>query len=323
MKNVVVVGIGKENYNYKKIEGFINGFSKLEYQVSHLRFIDEAQIAKLGEIEILFSEDGNLPEHTKRIKTLILWSNYDVNKIIEYALKNKETNIILAPKSFMIDQEVNERYSESYGTAMYQTIGFEGQNIDNILEIFNSKKKLNQTSVKILDNLILTYIPCSLSESVQLSEIKESKYKFSYFGTGSNRPNILEIVKNLPGQVNFHFVEQGGPIDPMECIKMYKETDYVLHEQTNPVILEYPVRVGEASASGCKIILIETLPLYEKILKTEKIPEMIKFHSANQFLQSLNQIKKRTLEEKISCASNFKNTYENVIKEIQTLIQEF
>ena len=74
-----------------------------------------------------FSEDGNLPEHTKRIKTLILWSNYDVNKIIEYALKNKEMNIILAPKSFMIDQEVNERYSESYGTAMYQTIGFEGQ----------------------------------------------------------------------------------------------------------------------------------------------------------------------------------------------------
>jgi len=31
MKTVVVIGIDKNNYNYKKIEGFINGFKKLNY----------------------------------------------------------------------------------------------------------------------------------------------------------------------------------------------------------------------------------------------------------------------------------------------------
>lgn len=323
MKNVVVVGIGSENYNYKKIEGFVKGFSKLEYKVIHFRHINNSQLMSIGEIEILFSEDRNLPEDTRGIKTLITWTNYDLNKIVNYAIKNPNLNIILAPKSFMSNEEVNQKYIDSYGTSIYQAIDFEGQDIENIAEIFRSKPKVNETSVKVLKNLIVTYIPCTLSEIINSSEIKENKYKFSYFGTGSNRPNIVEIIKRLPGEVNFHFVEQGGPISPNDCIEMYKETEYVLHEQTNPVILEYPVRIGEANAAGCKIILIEKLPLYEKVLPTGKIPELIKFNSAEDFIQNLSYIKKRTIEERKLHASSFKHTYENTIKEFEFLIRQF
>lgn len=89
------------------------------------------------------------------------------------------------------------------------------------------------------------------------------------------------------------------------------------------MILEYPVRLGEASASGAKIILFESLPLYETVKPLEKIPELIKYSSVESFIKEVDSIPNRSIEERKSVAENFKFTYDNAIQEIENLLTKF
>jgi hypothetical protein len=327
MKTVVVIGIGKENYNYKKIEGFINGFTLLKYEVYHYRFLNQEILSKHKSIDILFSESDYLEGTFNNVKNVILWTNAKLTEVVNFAKRNSNINIIFSPKSFMLDEEINEKYYEKFSTYDYQMVGFEGQSLDMISDIIKTKKKLDDFSYVLLDNLIFSFTPCAKSESVDPESIKDSKYRISYFGTGYNRPKIMQIYnflqEKVPNQIKIYFVENGGPINPETCISFYKESDYVLHEQVNPVILEYAVRVGEASAAGAKVILFEDLPLYEKVFSLKKIPEMIKVNSVEYFLNNLDKFPKRNLEERKEQSLKFTHTYNNAIKEFEELFLTF
>lgn len=327
MKTVVVIGIGKENYNYKKIKGFIDAFKNLNYEVFHYTYLNHDILKKHQKIDILFAETEYLQSKFENVKNFILWTNTKLHQVINFAKNNKQLNMIFTPKSFMFDSKINEAYVEIFSTSEYQMVDHEGQDLDSIVELIEKKEKINDFTYKILDNLIFSYMPCSKSDLIDLDTIKESKYKFSYFGTGSNRPRVLETInflnQKIPGQIKFHFVENGGPIDPEQCISFYKESEYVLHEQVNPVILEYAVRVGEASAAGAKIILFETLPLYEKVSTLNKVPEMTKFNSVEEFVSGLERLETRTVETRKESAKNFKFTYISAIKEFENLLGSF
>jgi len=327
MKTVVVIGIDKNNYNYKKIEGFINGFKKLNYEVFHYTYLNKSILNKHSNIDLLFAETEYLDGVFENVQNFILWANTKILDVLNFAKSNTHLKMIFTPKSFMFDTILNEKYIELFSTTNYQMIDHEGQDLDLISELISTKEKVNETTYKVLDNLFFSYMPCSKSELVDPSLIKESKYKFSYFGTGYNRPQIMKafdfLNQKMRDKIKFHYVEHGGPIHPNDCLSFYRESEYVLHEQVNPVILEYPVRLGEASASGAKIILFEPLPLYETVKSLEKIPELIKYNSVESFIKEVESIPNRSIEERKSAAENFKFTYDSAIQEIQSLLIKF
>jgi spore maturation protein CgeB len=121
----------------------------------------------------------------------------------------------------------------------------------------------------------------------------------------------------MPEKINFNFVEN-QVIHPERCIEFYKETEFVLHEQVQPVILEFPVRVGEATACGSKIILFEELNLYEEAVLTKKIPELIKFSSFEDFSQKIGSLSS-SKEEAVKIVENFNFTYDNALQNILRL----
>jgi hypothetical protein len=327
MKTIVIIGIGKENYNYKKIKGFIDGFKEFGHEVFHYTYLNHDILKKHQQIDILFAETNYLEGIFYNVKNFILWTNTKLYQVINFAKVNNHLNIIFAPKSFMFNTQVNEIYFEKMLTTEYQMVDHEGQDLDFVTELINKKEKINEFTYKIFENLIFTYMPCSKSDLINSDSLKEAKYKFSYFGTGNNRPQVVAALnflnERIPNQIKFHFVENGGPIDPDQCISYYKESEYVLHEQVNPVILEYSVRIGEATAAGSKIILFETLPLYEKVKLLNKVPEMIKYNSAEEFKLNFDKIETRNLETRKIDSKNFNFTYSNAIKDFEILSNYF
>jgi len=319
----IVYGADKSNYNYKKIEGFVNALSALGYETFHYsKSLTPEQLKSHGVIDLFFTESDILYQDYTNVRNIIFWTNFKINNIINLALKHPALNIILAPKSYMYDININHLYSETFKTYDYQCIGFEGQNLLRINSILDKSEKKNDVTYKILDNLHVVYMPCALAEKQDMSSIQESKYKFVYFGTGNNRPGILKIANylsnhsDLKNKIKFNFVEN-GKIDPEQCILYYKQAQYVLHEQVQPVILEYPVRMGEAAACGCNIIMIEKLPLYETVSKTKLIPQtVLKFKSADEIITSIDKLPEISLQERKTNAMNFVNTYINSIRYI-------
>lgn len=318
----LIFGIGSGNYNYKKIEGFINGFRTLGYDVHHYQHdISYDLLRSHGDVDVVFTESSKIYDNYNNIKNIIFWTNYDIDTIISLATANPKLNIILGPKSFIFDQSINEEYTKKFSTPFYQKISFEGQNLLYINNVLRKSIKLNESAYKIRDNLTLLYMPCTLSLKQDKDSIKQNRYKFGYFGTGNNRPGVVEVLKYLRNHPKYknetivNFVET-GLITPEKCLEYYKETEYVLHEQVHPVILEYPVRVGEATACGSTILMIEDLPLYEKVSQLDKIPEVKKFKTAKNLIDSIESFPSQNLEQRTNKALIFKHTYLNSISSL-------
>ena len=324
MRKALVFGVDRSNYNYKKCEGIRDAFISLGYETHyHLQHLNASELKSYGEIDVIFTEWDYRIEKFENVKNVIFWCNMDITKKITLAKNNPQTNIILAPKSYMFDLEVNQAYNNICHTDIYQSFGHEGQNLNvvNMLLSNNSLQRIDLTTYQ-LGNFYFSYMPCTLSDPCLFETVKEARYKFGYFGTGRNRPQIQAIYNVLKqdsfykDKLIFNFVEN-GVISPEECISYYKETEYVLHVQVNPVLLEYPVRAGEATANGCKILLIEELPLYEKAINTGLIPEMIKFNSANNLLNEITNIPVRSFKERQNQARNFNHTYLESISRLE------
>lgn len=322
MKKVLIFGADNSNYNYKKIEGFIYGFRTLGYDVFHYsRDISNEELLTHGNIDIIFTESSRIYVNYTNVKNVIFWTNYDIDNIIKLAISNPSLNIILGPKSFIFDQNINEEYMKKFNTPYYQKVSFEGQNLSYINNILRKSVKITDSVYKILNNLTLMYMPCSLSIQQKPQEIKKNRYKFAYFGTGSNRPGVTEVIKYLLNhpvynkQTIVNFVEN-GIINPEKCLEYYRETEYVLHEQVHPVILEYPVRLGEATSCGSTILMIENLPLYERVSQLDKIPELRKFNTTEDLIANLNNLPSQTFEQRIDKTLKFKYTYINCISSL-------
>lgn len=321
MKRAAVMGVGKTNYNYKKIEGFIKAFQKKGYDVVHAsRIPPSKELANLGPIDVAFSEYGVEFEDYSNIKTFISWANYPIESMIALANKHPSTKFILAPKSLMHNVELVNEYQNRFGKDYQVTHALEGQDIGVLIEKLKALSKPSYLDPRIgryrlLDNLSYVYAPCCLSEKIAPELLKPNKFKFAYFGTIGNRPRVLEALrfldsKGVPLCVNF---VENGVVSPEDCMEIYKETEYVLHEQIQPVILEHPVRLGEATAHGCKIVAIEDINLQEHA--TKFVPDYMKFTSVDEFKTAFNDglFPTRNLEERQEQARSFYQTYDNML----------
>jgi hypothetical protein len=300
MKTALVIGIGPQNYNWNKIKGFIQAFQGSGHGVIHWTDSQEINFP----VDIMFSEGEPLFIDYSSVKKVVFWTNTDIDKVRIIAQKNKGTDFILAPKSWMFDPHLNQEYIDRWGSS-YQVSHFEGQNLKRINQFVNG-----QPVIQIEQNLKLMYLPCALSSKG--TTVKELKYHFGYFGTRNNRPQVVKAVNLLKQKgysIKVNWAED-RVISPEQCIEFYKETAYVLHEQVHPVMLEYPVRLGEATAHGATVISIESIGLSESV--GQWAPQRLKVNSANHLMDTESTLSFD--QDRQGQVDGFDFTYDEAIK---------
>jgi hypothetical protein len=184
------------------------------------------------------------------IKNHIIWASYDLEKIKKLANEKQETNFLILYKSNILKESIRNHYIEINGN-LYQNTGEEG------LDLMNPE----YSKIKILENLEIGYLSCALSEDAGFNCDKD--IDLCYFGTIGNREGVLKSISSLSNKYNVvtHYSDRDSPIPPDECIEYYKRSKACISEQVWPVVLEYPVRMGECTARGCRLFLIENISL--------------------------------------------------------------
>lgn len=316
-KKVFINGIDKTNFNYRKIYGFIESFSK-NYTVIHNP--DDitifSSLKQNNDIDIFFGETGQgLNIDYTNIKNVVLWANYDVRKILELSKKFKDTRFILASKSLMHNREITRDYIEKFGKH-YQIYGNEGQDLVNFMNIIDSSNKLSNNSYQLTDNLFYIYLPCSLSEHGNLNFVE---YDVCYFGTSYNRPrvnNALNVLSKAGFSVKTTNIQ--GFISPEECFNLYSKTICTISEQIHPVQLEYPVRLGESSANGCKTFLYDDLSLHRE--KSNLVPMYKKIENLEEVVEYISKVK-RNDDLRKDIYNSHMATYDEAVSFIKSLLQ--
>lgn len=322
LATAVVLGADKTNYNYKKIEGVFQALIELGFDTHHYT----PETSKDGlishkNIDVVFAEMNvaGLPLHN--VKKLIIWCNINLLEAIGLAAANPGTRIIVAPKSYMLSSALNKEYAKKFGTYDYQKIDYEGQDLDIFEKIIRTASRpIDSTTYQISDNLFYVYGPCSLAMTQNVeTTLPVAEYKFAYFGTGSNRPGVVEALQYIESKrlakTAVHFAE-GGPIHPDTCIDLYKKSQYVLHEQVMPVVLEHPVRLGEASSCGCEVLSIENISLIEHTKGF--VPGYTSFRSVHELISNLDRLPDISLEARMQKVRKFSHTY---VAFLQKLLQ--
>ena len=299
---ILLVGAKKENHNYKKIEGFYNAF-KNKGDVEWVRNFFEC---KSDYYDLVFGEINideiinKLSDYKKiKIKTHIFWNTIDFNKLKNMSNLITETNFICAYKTDITNKNALIEYQKQYGNS-YQTWSYEGINIDDFIN--NDKTIIN-------NNLKLVYLPCCLSEKEPFEN--EKIYDLCYFGTIENRPNVKYILDRISEKYKIltNFSDQGSVLTPEECYSFYKKTKATLSEQVQPVVLEYPVRLGESTSTGCKLFLLEKIPIHSN---NKLIPEHVSDLNIEDLIKNLeNYLENFTVEESEKLYLNFESTYNN------------
>lgn len=299
--NILLVGIDKNNYNYRKIEGFYNAFAK----IGTVEWVQNIFNAKFKTYDICFSE-LNISDLFKdeykniEIKKHIIWGTYQCDKLIQIANAISDRTFINLYKSDVLNQDISDRYIEKFGT-QYQLTPPEGIDLLQLRKEFKS----------IPNNLLLGYLPCCLSEIGHFSE--EKIYDIAYFGTFHNRPVVANILKKLSPKykvINYNS-SNGSHMNPSECFATYSKSKITISEQTNPVILELPVRLGEATANGCKTFILENIPINQE---SDYIPTYESCFSEREMLDKIeNYLQNFDLVESKRLYDNFCSTYDNAV----------
>jgi hypothetical protein len=219
-------------------------------------------------------------------------------------------NYIIAYKSNVLNKNILTDYKNKFG-GEYQKSGGEGILVDDFL---NLDTNLLPKNVEII------YLPCCISVKEDFYDEKE--YDICYFGTLHNRPKISEILNNLSKKykVITSNSSHGKVRPPHECYELYKRSKTTLSEQVNPVVLEYPVRLGEATSTGCKVFLLEEIPLFcENIL----IPNHFSSRDVNFLTESINEyIEFFSIENSKEIYNNFNSTYDSAVDYILTKLKK-
>lgn len=266
--NAAIFGIGPDNYNFKKIEGVAKGFFELGYdRVQTLRgedLRDYNEKADVAFIESDVSPDCDL----SKFKKVIVWQNWTPSRIIQLAAKFKDTNFTLAVKSPIHSRVFKEEYRKTFKTNEYLRCDETHEVID-----LGGCDLLNKPVQKIADNVTYAYAPCSLSSDSRYVERKD--IDVCYFGTLNNRPGVVEVLRALPKNLNVaaHFVEKSGPIHPEVCVSLYRRAKVCLHEQVSPVWGEFPVRFGESTAQGCRVISLSREFDLSRMINDSLVPD--------------------------------------------------
>jgi hypothetical protein len=305
--NILVLGIGKENFNYKKIEGFYNAFSR----IGDTEWVETIFQCKRKKYDIIFGELSldtliNNIEYYKTIdvKYHIIWGTFDPKKLKKLSENRKDVQFINACKSNIFDKNIIQNYISKYGP-YYQMSGEEGLNI----ETFNSDPT---------ENLKYCYLPCSLSEKPS-DFFDEKPIDVCYFGTSYNRPNVTQSLNHLSKKYNVvtNLRDLTGIIGPETCFNYYKKSKVVLSESCHPVLLEYPVRLGESTANGCRLFLLEDIPLKTNNLL---IPDHTYTSNYEDYLHKIeNYLDNFTLNHSYDLYKNFESTYDNAVSYLMSL----
>lgn len=244
-----IFGIGHDNYNFRKLEGTAKGFEELGYLTVSMHRPQSLQNYEI-DADVAFIE-SDIPDDSRlsRFRTVIVWQNWNPSRIMSYAKTNPDTNFVLASKSIVHVPEFRKKYKERFGTSEYQRC-HETREVINLDEFDG----IDSQSQRISRNVTHVYAPLTVASDPRYE--MEKDIDVVYFGTGANRPGVIEVLNSLPKNLRFavNFIENSGPIHPEICIGFYRRAKVCLHEQISPVWGEFAVRFGEASAQGCRIV---------------------------------------------------------------------
>jgi hypothetical protein len=317
MQSVLILGIGTGNYNHRKITGWKAAFQK-KYNVIHVEHDDAGVINQYianNNIDIVFGESHQfLYIDLTNIKTCVIWHQLDIRHVLNLSERFPKTKFILANKSIIHNTTITENYISKFGP-MYQVEASEGQNLQNFINAINNSQKIDENTFKISDNIYFIYLPLCLSE---MGKLNTAEYDLCYFGSTHNRPRVIKILDNLKSKgyrvVSNHYL---GHLNPETCFDFYSKTICTISEQIHPILMEYPVRLGESSANGCKFFLYDDLNLIDH--KSSLVPNYNNFKQENDIEMYINEVKSNP-QIRSDLYTEFSCTFNNGLKALEEII---
>ena len=244
-----IFGIGPDNYNFRKLEGIARGFEDLGYEKVSMHS-PQSLLDSSVEADVAFIE-SSVPDSVdlSRFRKVIVWQNWSPSRIVDLSRKHENVDFVLGSKSIVHVPEFRERYRKKFQTSEYQRC----DETNELIEL-DDCEILTGPSQVISERVRHAYAPCSVASDPRYSVTKD--LDVVYFGTGANRPGVIEVLRSLPSSLKIaaHFVENSGPIHPEICVSLYRRAKVCLHEQVSPVWGEFAVRFGEATAQGCRVV---------------------------------------------------------------------
>ena len=155
-------------------------------------------------------------------------------------------------------------------------------------------------------------MPCCLSEDNHIENIKN--IDILYIGTTHNRPHVKAAIEKFKSKFNIYSTFTHGPTTPEQTVELYSKSKIVLTEQVLPVLLEYPVRLGEASRQGCHVVAYSPIHIPQNM-------DLIPPHTQkNNFEEFVCSIENNILNFKSKFINN--NSYVNAIKFLLDTVNE-
>jgi len=264
----VIFGIDQENANFKKLEGFTHALEVEERAV--VSCVNSSKLPSWNErAEIAFIE-SNIDERVNLglFNKVVVWQNWSPSRIVSLAKRFPNTEFCLAVKSPIHDSLFRESFKKRFGTNEYLRWDETAEVID-----LNDCEQLHSNTQKLSDNSCYAFVSCALASDPRFEV--EKNIDVVYFGTGINRPGVIEVANALPRdmKIGIHFVENGGPIHPEVCVQYYRRAKVCIHEQVGPMWGEYAVRFGEATAQGCRVVSYAKDFTISDYFKDDLVPE--------------------------------------------------
>jgi hypothetical protein len=266
--------------------------------------------AKSNQYDLVFGEMNieeifnNIDKYqTISIKRHIFWSTIDLSRAIYLAKIRPDVDFIFSYKSNVLNAPILNSYKASYGKLYQHTGNGEGIDVDDFITL----------DIKSLPkNMKIFYLPCSLSVKEEFTYQKD--IDICYFGTLNNRPNVEYLLKKYTNRYKIYNTawDRNLKLTPDECYQIYKRSKITISEQINPVVLEYPVRLGESTSTGCRVFLLEKIPL---MCDNEFVPEHSSYLDIDDICVGIeNYLENFTVDVSYSLFDRFNGTYDNVIK---------
>lgn len=294
MKSAVIAGIGPDNYNFRKLENIAAGFNSLGFEKTEILSNTEKLSGMSADVAFVES-DLQISTDLSGFRKVIVWQNWNPSRLLGFSSRAPDTQFVLAAKSAVHVAEFRERYRKTFGTDEYQRC-------DETRELIDLKeyKGINKPVQRITSNMTYAYAPLSTASDPRYSVAKD--IDVVYFGTGANRPGVVEILRSLPPDLRIaaHFIENSGPVHPEVCVSLYRRAKVCLHEQVSPVWGEFAVRLGEATAQGCRVVSLSRQLSISDIVKDELVPEHSNALTIEEALEEIREWTKPKEEERHS-----------------------
>lgn len=302
MKTCYYVGV-LDPINKKKPIGMINGLKSFGYDVEV--YPEQKKLILNKNYDLFFGEYLNLDKtfNWNAFKTVVCWTNLNLLNALDCAKEFPNTKFVISPKSYLHSNYLNNWHFKNFGEIYSPMFFYENQNLTLLNNLLIDSNQVNNHCFRLLDNLFYCYLPCCLSEDISIDS--EKSIDITYIGTTHNRPYVQQAINYFKQKYNIFSSFDGGSTTPEETIKIYSQSKIVLTEQISPVILEYPVRLGEATRQGCQVVAYTPIEIPQNL---ELIPDHSQATSFDSFLNII-ETKINNFQKKIYT----QNTYTNAL----------